>query len=303
MNSLRLSIAVMFAWLLLFYNIERFYEQINLASFVYVYAACIAMVIVAVPRLRAAPVTVTLSLLFAVFFGLKWFNGYQIADASLPLTVTEVTAIGVTFYLAWTIGRGIRQFEDSAAEVWSMHPKGLIPDFVDSQVEFYREVRRAREFDRPLTLLTIKSHGESETLKIGQIIEEMQRNMTRRYIDSRIGQIIAARAKDCDMIAYSDDHFVLLLPEVEATRAPEIVEDLNTAVKEATGIELQIGHAAFPADEVTLSGLLGRATSQMAFDDTSRPNEGATVGSYTGDISAISAVESTQPSNLSPGIT
>ena len=52
MARLRLWIAATLGWLLVFFNIERFHEPINLASFVYVLAAAVAMVTVAIARVR-----------------------------------------------------------------------------------------------------------------------------------------------------------------------------------------------------------------------------------------------------------
>jgi len=51
MIRLRFWIAATLVWLLGFYNIERFHEPLNIASFVYVLAAVVAIAIVVVERL------------------------------------------------------------------------------------------------------------------------------------------------------------------------------------------------------------------------------------------------------------
>jgi len=261
MQGLRVKLAIMFGWLLLFYNIERYHEPINLASFVYVYAAFLTIAIVAIKRLVDAPVVPAMMFVLGQFLVIKWLRGYEVFGASLPLTVTEAVALGITYGLALSIARSLRHFEISVADVFSMHPQGRFPAFVDSQAEFYREVRRAREFERPLTLLTIKSDGVNDTVKVNRLLWEMQRRAVTRYLDARIGHVLAEQIKDCDMIAYSEDHYVLLLPEVDCADIEQVVDALAQAVDQETNTPLEIGIANFPNDQVTLSGLLSHAAA------------------------------------------
>lgn len=267
MQELRIKLSLMFAWLLLFYNIERYHEPINLASFVYVYAAFLAIAIVALKRIVLSSVVPALIFTLAQFLVIKWLRGYELFGASLPLTVTEAVAISITFGLALTIAKSLWHFEASVADVFSMHPQGTFPTFVDSQAEFYREVRRAREFDRPLTLMSIKSSGVSSTLEIKQMLQEMQEKAVARYADARVGKVLADCIKDCDLIAYSDDHYVLLMPEVDREHAADIAHELTQAVATSTGVPLSIGTASFPSDQVTLSGLLSHSTESMQDQD------------------------------------
>ena len=79
------------------------------------------------------------------------------------------------------------------------------------------------------------------------------------------------------MIAYSDDHFVLLLPEVDGVKADDIVNRINEAIEEEVGVSLRVGKAVFPDEELTLSGMLDRAVNDMkAINADSVPNSAGT---------------------------
>ena len=271
MQELRIKLSLMFAWLLLFYNIERYHEPINLASFVYVYAAFILIAFVAIKRISQAPVLPALFLILGQFLIIKWIRGYELLGASLPLTVTEAGAITITYGLAQSIAKALWHFEESVADVFSMHPQGAFPAFNESQAEFYREVRRAREFDRPLTLLSIKSDGVNDSIEIKRMLLDMQQRAVSRYVDARVGNVLSESIRDCDLLAYSDDHYVLLMPEVARDNVDEIVDELTRAVVASTGVPVSIGTASFPTDQVTLTGLLTHSGEQMR-DHSTEPD-------------------------------
>ena len=259
MTKLRFWIAVSVAWLLLFYNIERFHEPINIASFVYVYAAVIAMLLVAIRQLHRVQPALLLGAILIGLLALKWLRGYEVLGSSLALTITEACAMTITLLISWAIAQSISQFEQGAAEILSLS----LPDFITSQVEFYQEVRRARQFRRPLSLLTIAPQGAATSIEINRFLEEIQHKTVTNYTNARLRDLIASNTKDCDIMAYCDDHFVVMLPEVNSQEATQVAQRLRSAARESLGLELQVGDAVFPEEEVTLSGMLVRAVSRM----------------------------------------
>jgi len=269
MTKLRLWIAAFVAWLLLFYNVERFHEPINIASFIYVYAALIAIVLIAIRDLHRTPPALMLLAILTGLLVLKWLRGYEILGTSLALTITESCAVTITFFVSWAIAQRISQFEQGAADMLSLS----LPDFIAVQVEFYQEVCRARQFCRPLALLTIAPNGASTSIEVNRFLQEMQQKTISNYINARLRDLITSKTKDCDIMAYSDDHFVLLLPEVNSQEASQIAQRLQLAARESLGLDIQVGKAAFPEEEVTLSGMLDRAVSKMR-GGTSSPGHG-----------------------------
>jgi hypothetical protein len=263
MYRLRVWIAVTLAWLLLFFNIERFHEPINIASFVYVLAAAIAIVIVAARPWQSVSLATSLVISLGLLLILKLWWNYGILGPHLPLTVTEAVAITLTVLLARGIGQCIQEFEEGATHVMTMHlGKGQLR-FESGQADLYREMRRARDFERPVAMLAVSAEGESTSAAMNRFIEEVQRNAIRRYLDARVGELLIRELKDCDIVTHCDDHFVVMLPEANLEQAADVVTRLRRRASEELGLQLEFGTATFPEQEVTLSGLLQRAEKEM----------------------------------------
>jgi hypothetical protein len=273
MNKLRGWISALLLWLLFFYNIERFHEPINLASFVYVYAAAVAIAVVAVRRFRTWSSGWLLAAAVVVLLIIKASRGYVVLGHGLPLTITECCAIGVTLFLARGIAASIHEFERGALDVMTLQLNGSALAFETGQTEIYREIRRAREFARPLTMVALTSRGTSTSAAINRLLEEVQRLTIRRYVDARLADLLANETRDCDIVTQRDDHFVLVLPEADRARAASVAEHLKSAAQEKLGLQLEAGVATFPDEEVTLTGLLERAVAQMRM--AGQPGNGA----------------------------
>ena len=106
MKKLRFWFVALIAWFFLFYNLERLSEPLNIASFVYVLSAILAILIM----LPLWPQELSLSWLFAaslgLFLGFKWWLGYPILGKEfLPLAVTEICCLWLTIVLAAAAGQ------------------------------------------------------------------------------------------------------------------------------------------------------------------------------------------------------
>src|SRR3989304_1597828 len=213
MIRLRFWIAATLVWLLGFYNLERFREPLNIASLVYVLAAVVAIAIVVVERLRMVSRAWLLGGSLFVLLALKWALGYAILGPALTISVTESCALGLTILVARGIARSIEEFEEVALDVMTMHLAGEPSPFESGQVDLYREVRRAREFQRPLALVALSPEGKSTSVTINRFLEELQRRAPRKYVDARLADLLARETKDCDIVAPCGDPFLVLLPQ------------------------------------------------------------------------------------------
>ncbi len=268
MTKLRMRTAYLLAWLLLFFNIERFHAPINIASFVYVLAALVSIAVVVLRTETGVRFGVVVGVMLTTFLFVKWMLGYEIAEAALPLTVTEACALFVTASLAMLIAQAIREFEDNAQQVLHMHFDNQASDLDTTQTQLYREVRRARKFGRPLSVLAMSaSNAENPTL-VAQFIKEVQQRGVRKYIDARLAQVINGCLSDCDIVAYRDDCFFVMCPELSGEEIDEVARRLKQAVRESLGLTLDIGSANFPEEEVTLGGLLEKAEGALRGKET-----------------------------------
>lgn len=276
MAKLRMWIAATIAWLLIFFSIERFHEPLNLASFVYVLASVAAIVVVALQRRNSSSLGFLLISTLCLHLGLKATLGYEVFGTNLTITVTEACALLITVLLAQRIAACIDEFEEGATDVMTMHLSGRSTPFESGQTDLYREIRRARQFRRRVSVMALQTDGTSSSVALNRLIEEVQHNALRRYIDARVAKLLSDETKDCDIIAFNRDHFVILLPEATTEHATRVSRRLQEIAHKCLGLRMQVGTATFPDQEVTLTGLLSRAENEMRSVSPTRqvPDEG-----------------------------
>lgn len=264
MKELRWWIAALVAWLFAIYNLERIHEPINIASFVYAFTAVVAMALLLFEGLCRRPWFWVAGLSLTGFFAVKAWLGYRIVGAHLPLTVTEIVAIGITLVLARQIVVTVQRFQKVASESLLMDLTDRAALFEENgQEDLYREVRRARRFDRPLALVTLAPSSVGLNGSDNRFMEEFQRDLLKKYVNGRIADLLSKQVRDCDLIAQSNSHFILLLPETSRESAEEIVRRMTAAAEETLGLTMQVGLATFPDQEITFAGLLERAEAEM----------------------------------------
>jgi hypothetical protein len=262
MKALRFWVVALLGWFFLFYNVERLSSPINIASFVYVLTIVLGMLIILFPWLLRISLSWVLLIPMLLFFGLKYWLGYQIAGENLPITVTEICTIALTILLSRQIGLHIEEFRETISDVMIGHLKHLSRPFDIRQSDIYREVRRAREYEQPLALLRVSVADETVELSVDRFIKEMQQEMVKKYVAARLAQFLLKELKDYDIITQRDDHFITLLPGVSHKEVPEIVKGLESKAKEELGLTLKIGAATFP-EEVTLEKLVESAEANI----------------------------------------
>ena len=263
MKRMRFIVAALIVWLFLFYNIERFSDPINLSSVAYTFVPLMAVLTILVPRLRKVPLGVLLVVPIPIFLVFKAWVGRPIWGTAIPLTVTEICVVALTTILARWVGNGMSEFENAIANI-TIGQVGKPPEpFSTGQGEMYREVRRARHHQRPLTLMAIGVEEESVQVALDRMVQEVQRAMMKQYVLSGVSKTLCDELADYNTIAQRNDHFFALLPEVTPEKLTGLIERLRRAVSERVGVTLQIGTASFPGDAVTFESLVEKAVGEM----------------------------------------
>ena len=263
MNALRFRCAALLGWFFLLYNIERLHKPINLASFVYVLVAVVAVLVLVAPSVRKLSVTwLLLGTILVILIGKLW-KGIELAGPNLPITVTEIATVWLTIALTRGIRRALDEMRDSVGYALTAHMPDRTVPFSAGQGEIYREMRRARLYERPLTLLAIAPTDETVSRALDRFTREMLEDLLRAYTSARIAEVLTAETSDCDIITNRDGHFITLLPETSRERAADVVEQLQLAAKQRLGLDLNVGLSVFPDDEVTFVSLLESAEAQM----------------------------------------
>jgi GGDEF domain-containing protein len=263
MKRMRFLVAILIIWLFLFYNIERLSEPIDINRVAYTLVPIMAVLVILVPRLRKVPLAVLVIGPIPIFLVLKAGVGSRVWGKAIPLTVTEICVIALTTIVARWVGNGLSEFESAIANI-TIGQVGRLPEpFSTGQGEMYREVRRARHHQRPLTLVAIGVEEESVQVALDRMVQEVQRAMMKQYMLSGVSKTLCNELEDYDIIAQRNDHFLALLPEITPEKLTDLVERLRKTVSERVGVTLQIGTASFPEDAVTFESLVEKAVWEM----------------------------------------
>lgn len=266
-KRMRFLVAILIIWLFFFYNIERLSRPVNLTKVAYLLVPFIGALIILIPRLRELPLWLVLVTPVPVFLALKMWSGARLWGSALSLTVTEVCVIGVTTILARWVSNAVGEFEDAIANI-SIGESDKLPDpFSVGQAEMYKELRRARHYQRPMALIAVGVEEESMQVALDRMVQQVQQAMIRQYVLSDVAKRLCDGLEDYNIIARQNDHFLVLLPEVTSEELPTLTGQLRQAISEQVGVDLQIGASSFPDDAVTFESLVERAVNEI---DTER---------------------------------
>jgi hypothetical protein len=264
MKRLRYWFIGLCIWFFFLYNVERIGEPINLATFVYIYAIVVAVLLILIPALQRISFAWLLIGSMVPYLFLKSSLNYSLSLGELPIIVTEICALGITMFLTRHLGRRLESIYETLADLTIGHLGEEAVPFSTGQSLIYSEIRRARLYSRPATLLAISATKESVELSIDYFVQEAQREIVKQYIAARISDLLIKELNDCDIVARRQDHFVTLLPEATRETVLEVVNRIKEEAAEKLNLDLKIGWATFPEEAVTFESMLAIAENQMA---------------------------------------
>jgi len=263
MKRMRLLVAALIAWLFFFYNLERLSKFIDITAVTYTFVPAMVIVTVLIPSLRRIPAWVHVLAPIPVFLVVETLLKDELWGAYLALTVTEVCAIVLTTLLARRVSMGISEFECAIDHITLGQPGKSPEPFSVGQGEIYRQVRRARDHQRPLALMALKVEEESIKVALDRMVQEAQKAMMKQYVISGVSKTLCDELEDYNIIAKRNDHFLVLLPEVTPDELPDLTKRLCKAISEQVGVTLQVGTASLPENALTFEGLVEKAIEKM----------------------------------------
>ena len=268
---MRFLVAILIIWLFLFYNIERLSSPIDITDVAYTFVPLMVIVVMLVPRLRSIPLGALLIAPIPVFLVIKALVKSSVWGESLPLTVTETCAIVLTTLLARWVSTAVGEFESAVTRISIGQVNKLPKSSSVGQAKMYQEVRRARNYERPLMLLAVGVEEKSFDVAQDRMVQEVQHAMIKQYVLSSVSKTLCSELEDYNTIAQSNDHFLVLLPEVSQDKLPELTERLRKLVAEQVGVTLKVGAAHLPGDAATFESLVEQATREMNAERKPQP--------------------------------
>jgi hypothetical protein len=258
-------------WFFLLFNIERFTQPLNIGPFFYGFTALCAILIVLLPKLHRMSLQALFASALLPYFLLEYFLG-PIREQYLLITITEISALGLTIVLSALTGRRLEELQETLTSLMIGQMSKEVEPFGTGQSLLYREIRRARRHQRPLALLAISAadaplqvslNESSSKAPFNRFVEDIQHEIVKKYIFARIANLLIDHLEDSTIVTQRDDHFVALLPETPHEDLSAILKRLEIAAEQKLGLKLRIGMATFPDEEITFEALLERAEAGM----------------------------------------
>lgn len=246
-----------FCWLFLLFNIERMFDVINLASFVYPLASLLGVVVLFSYTVRHWPfMRMVIICVFSLVIG-KLSFGYALEIEALPITLLEAAALIITVLLCRQIGLSTDDFRSSANQILQVLKTCQVRDISDGQGDMLEEIRRARRHERPLSFVAF-TPGRKRMPDLEKLIERLETMLEREYVFGCVGDILTTKTKSHDQITQIQDKFLMLLPETDKAGANSMVDRLESMIAFELGIDIESEIYEFGKDELTLAGVLDR---------------------------------------------
>ena len=266
MKRMRLLVATLFFWLFSLLIVEELGQPVLETGLVYGLLFALAVFIILVPRLCKIPVWALLIVPILAYLALVGWIMSGVWAVSPAVMATETCAIVLTIVLARSVSMGVSEFESAVTHI-TLGETGKLPEsLLREQDEIYREVRRARNHQRPLALMAIRVDDKSIEAALDRMVQEAQQAMMRQYVLSGVFKTLCGELEDYNIIAKHDDHFLVLMPEATPDKLPHLIHWLRRTVARQVGVTLQIGAASLPEDALTYESLVEKAVQEMSVE-------------------------------------
>jgi GGDEF domain-containing protein len=264
MNHIRVRLVLLTSWLIVFYCADKLVETAYLGDIVYPFAliSVIIMIALGITRGLKQHLGLVLTIPLIVYLALKgWLVGYS-GPSVFASTFLEVCSILLTITLTYWVSLSLVDFERAVERITIRHKDRVLRAAMAGD-PIYREVRRARNHNRPLGLMAIGVEDFSIDTAIDRMVQEVQSSMMKQYMLSVVSKTLCNHLEDCTTIVQQDDHFLIVLPETKPEEMPIVIGRIRQKVAEDIGVNLKIGTASLPEDGYTFEGLLDKATRGM----------------------------------------
>jgi len=264
MRDLRLSASILVVWSVALSLGVHLEPGVNIA-FVAVPLLLAALVLVVgapiwprIPALAlaAAAVVATVALRFVFFEG-------TFADDPRS-ALFEQGAVGGTVLLLISFLNRLGRYERTLADAFAVAGAPRPMSFDEGQPYLYQEVRRARRYDRKLSVLSLAPDAESIGRDNELLVGDLWPALLERHAERRLAGILLGETNGCEIVTQRDNHFVILLPEADRHDAEELVQRLRSLVELRLGLQLQVGVSSFPDENITFDQLVASAEDEMA---------------------------------------
>ena len=262
MKSLPWRCAATIGWVVCLSELDRRSEFLQLGTAGYALAVG-SILLLLVPRIRNLSTLRVLSLAFPVFCALELLTHAQITLRSAFGALLEFGGSAVTLFLVSRLARGLGQADEVLREFAIGPSREAAEPFSRTQGEMFREVRRARRYERPVSVLALSAHGAQPSASLARLAEEARLESLERYASAKLATVLDEETAGSTVIADRGEHFLVLLPESNRHAAEQVAKRIERAAAERHGMSVRCGIASFPHQEITFDKLLETAEAEL----------------------------------------
>jgi hypothetical protein len=254
-KSLQWGIGVGVLWLLVAYNVAELYDVSAPHPWIALAAAIVAVGCVFGMRPRSISLPLALALPTAVYVAAKSVlvraflgEAHALGAAEFVITATALAA-GVLAL------RYLETLQDVIGKVLGETAEGTLKPFLVGQDEIYREIRRARLYEKPLAVLAF-SLDEHRTGPGLPFEEQVHQELMDKAAAASVAGLLARERTDCDVIVKHGLHLITALLAITREEVQTFTRKFVELAASQLGLRLRVGCAMFPEDGVTFEPLV-----------------------------------------------
>jgi hypothetical protein len=232
------------------------------------------------PNINKVNVAVVVTIWGCIYFALLQMLDRSVSapNSTFAIVLLEFVLLLIGVWLAYQLADGISHAESILeAMALSAFPNRVIGLHEASQ-KIKLEITRSRRYYRPMSIVVLSAEI-SLAASSGNLLLNIQHDLSNRFSIARIGQVIDEHARQTDMVIRDDrNRFILLCPETNYESSMLLANRINEIVKRMTGIDMFYGAAAFPDDAINFDDLVDVALGRLSnLKPSFEKNEQATV--------------------------
>jgi GGDEF domain-containing protein len=273
MNNRNRLILALIAYLAIVYNLNEISRLIGVNSTLFpvltIVMTIAVLAVIFIGSIKQFKLAAHIGLWLIVYIVSRWLFYPEApfwAGMNIYQTATEMMLLAGAIAIAFRLEVKLQQIEELGRTITFPDAVRQVRNFSNSVEDIKVEFIRSRRYNHPLSLMVIEPAEYTLQEDLERLIRENQKKISRKYLASRLAEIIIHQARRSDMIMAKDwdGRFVILCPENNASGTNVLAQRIQAAVKNSLGVSVQYGIAAFPADALTLDELIRRAETNMS---------------------------------------
>lgn len=289
MIKLRYQFVILTVWMVFLFNVERLIRPVDINKYTYVLAALVVLIILLIPASRGVPMWLMVGIPSVLLVLLQIWDHEGVWGKDLPVTVTEISSVILTGLLTRRLAWCMFEFEDSVDKIAIDYMGTTAGSIGQEQGIMYNELKRARLYKRPLSLLLIEIDPQALKGQLSEMFSNYRTSLLSQMAMAKICRALDQTLFDTDIIARDHNSFIVMLPELNQQSCGKVISKVNKAVKMDMGIECRMAVASFPEDAVTFERLLEIAGSRLG--EAQPESAGAETDTPAGDESTSTGPE------------